>query len=73
MRVQFPSSTLGGEYPMAMPKKWMEVAGDLLDLASDTFSNHGCNDWVWPQDWTPEERRELVEAVVSENVGRPPD
>ena len=53
-----------------MIAKWAELAGELLDVASREFSNHGCNDWQWPPGWTTAQRRELVSAMVSDNTGR---
>lgn len=47
-----------------IPPKWLELAGDLLDRASEEFANHGCNDWVYPPEhWTLDERREFAKAV----------
>lgn len=56
-----------------MNPKWNAVAGLLLDLAADTFSNHGCNDWKWPKLWTRDDRLKLVIAMVCENVRRTSD
>lgn len=41
----------------------------LLDLASDEFSNHGCNDIdeEWFKDWTKEEKYELMESYYKQN------
>lgn len=50
-----------------MNAKWMKLAGDLLDKAADEFTNHGCNDWWFPADWTIEDRRELVKAMYEQN------
>ncbi len=38
-----------------MPPAYLKLAADLLRLASDEFSNHGCNDMELP-DWTQDER-----------------
>ena len=32
------------------------LLGQMLDEYSERLSNDGCNDWEWPEDWTPEER-----------------
>jgi hypothetical protein len=50
-----------------MNEKWLKLAGDLLEKASEEFSNHGCNDWKFPGDWSLEEKRELVKAMHEEN------
>ena len=50
-----------------MNPKWLAVAAEMLELASDEFSNHGCNDWDFPDDWTIDERRELVRAIYQDN------
>lgn len=31
-----------------MTKQEMQIASNLLEIASDTFSNHGCNDFELP-------------------------
>lgn len=41
---------------MSVPAKWLSVAADMLEMAADKFSNHGCNDWNWPADWTEDEK-----------------
>lgn len=48
--------------------KWQKLAGEMLELASEQFSNHGCNDWEWPDDWTPEERHNLAIEMVAHNI-----
>lgn len=52
-------------------KRWLALAGQLLSAAAEDFSNHGCNDWKWPADWTSDKRRELATAMVEANIGRP--
>ena len=52
---------------MNIPPKWLALAGDLLDMASDKFANHGCNDYHLPDDWSDEERRELMLAMEVAN------
>ena len=47
--------------------KQLRVAADLLKRASDVFSNHGCNDWNYPEDWTLEDKRKLVQAMHEDN------
>lgn len=50
-----------------MNPKWLKLAGQLLELASDKFSNHGCNDWEWPEGWSVEDRREFARAIAEED------
>ena len=45
----------------------MKLAGELLELASDQFSNHGCNDFELPSDWTEEEKLEFTTAMKKWN------
>lgn len=52
-----------------MNPKWLKLAGSLLELASREFSNHGCNDWKWPEDWNRADRWAFAEAMVRDNVG----
>jgi hypothetical protein len=56
-----------------MNGKWLVLAGELLETASGQFSNHGCNDWTWPADWTKAERVEFATAMVCDNVKRARD
>jgi hypothetical protein len=50
-----------------MNAKWMRLAGEMLDVAKDEFSNHVCNDWDFPDDWTHEEKVEFVKAMHDDN------
>lgn len=43
----------------------------LRDYASE-LSNHGCNDWEWPADWTPEHRAQFWVDYHAFN-GSPPE
>ena len=52
---------------------WKRLAADMLDMAGDTYSNHGCNDWKWPKGWSLEERRALVVALHEDNLKKPFD
>lgn len=54
-----------------MNPKWLHLAGELLDNAAGRYSNDGCNDWGWPEDWSEEERREFAIAVAEDNLGKP--
>ncbi len=55
-----------------MNPKWQRLAGELLETASGQFSNNGCNDWKWPEDWTQAERLAFTEAMVRDNVRKKP-
>ena len=45
----------------------LRLVSMLLEMASQEFSNHGCNDFKWP-DWFPEsERVILVRDMAVEN------
>lgn len=48
----------------------LETAGRLLEMASDSYSNHGCNDFYLPD--TPE-NRELLRAAQLEAYGEEVD
>ena len=50
-----------------MNAKWRQLAGELLIEVSKEFANHGCNDFTWPDTWTPEERHHLVLAMMIDN------
>jgi hypothetical protein len=39
--------------------KMRRLAGELLSMAAEEFSNHGCNDFERPDYFTPEEWRQL--------------
>lgn len=43
-----------------MTPKEMHLAATLLQLAGEHYSNHGCNDWDFPADWTMDEQRAFV-------------
>ena len=49
---------------MQLDKNTCAILAELLEMASDEFSNHGCNDWELPN--TPENRA-LVERAEREN------
>lgn len=34
----------------------LHLTAELLRGASDMYSNHGCNDWKWPADWSQVDR-----------------
>lgn len=53
---------------LELKAKLLAIAASLLDDAADEFSNHGCNDWKWPNDITPEERHEAARMIVASNV-----
>jgi len=52
-----------------MNAKEKRLAAEMLELASDEFSNHGCNDvddTLW-EDWTLEERKRFVKEFHDYN------
>ena len=53
-----------------MKEKWLKLAGEFLDRAADDLSNHNCNDWKWPTDWSHEECKELAIAMTIDNCGK---
>ncbi len=57
-----------------MTTKEKQLASDMLELASEQFSNHGCND-VEPEiydGWSLEERRQFIKEYREWN-GDPND
>lgn len=50
-----------------MKAHWLKLAGELLEEAADTYSNHTCNDWDWPEGWTDDQKREIVKAMHEDN------
>ena len=52
--------------------KWLKLTGELLKVASYEFSDHICNDWNFPEDWSNEEKIEFVKAMYEDN-GNPED
>lgn len=44
-----------------------QLIAELLEMASDKFSNHGCNDFVLTDFVTPEIARELAIAMEEAN------
>lgn len=50
-----------------MTAKQLKLAGEMLALAADQFSNHGCNDWEWPETWTQDERDAFAKAYHEYN------
>jgi hypothetical protein len=55
-----------------MNQKEKKVAAELLRTASEQFSNHGCNDWNYPKDWTEDEKLQFVREYHEWN-GDPED
>lgn len=52
-----------------MTKKEKKLIADLLRMASDSFSNNGCNDLpenIW-DGWTDEERKKLISVYYKAN------
>ena len=57
---------------MSTDAKRLRLAADLLALASAKFSNHGCNDYDLPADWTDTECSQLALTIEVWN-GSPED
>lgn len=45
-----------------MTKCEKHIASLMLSIAADSFSNHGCNDWDWPENIPQAEREAFVKA-----------
>lgn len=45
-----------------MNQKENALAAQMLEMASKSYSNHGCNDWDWPEDWSIKERQDFTKA-----------
>ncbi len=54
-----------------MNAKWLHLAGNLLEQASEEFANHGCNDWKWPKGWDESDKWELTETMMEDNLKKP--
>jgi hypothetical protein len=50
-----------------MTRKEKLLAASLLELASEEFSNHGCNDWEFPVGWSPAECHDFVRRYCDWN------
>lgn len=50
-----------------MPKRLLILAADLLRLASNEFSNHGCNDFKTPPDMTDEDLQAIADLLDMSN------
>jgi len=50
-----------------MDKRELELAAALLEMASDKFSNHGCNDYTLPESWTQQECDDFLLAARTWN------
>ncbi len=55
---------------MHINPKWLALAAEMLDLASEQLSANGCNDWQWPDDWTTVDRHRFALALVRDNNPR---
>ena len=55
-----------------MTKQEAALASDLLDRAADTYSNHGCNDYLIPN---TQENVDMLNQMEKWNVGhgQPPN
>lgn len=45
----------------------LRLAADLLDVAAERFSHHGCNDLKWPDYITAEDRLAMLDAFKAGN------
>lgn len=50
-----------------MTKRLLILTADLLRLASDEFSNHGCNDFKTPPDMTDEDLQDIADLLDMSN------
>lgn len=50
-----------------MTKRLLILAADLLQLASNEFSNHGCNDYKTPPDMTDEDLQDIADLLDMSN------
>lgn len=48
---------------MALTNDELELAEVLLELASDHFANHSCNDFVLPKRWPIEQCNAFTQAM----------
>lgn len=46
-----------------LTKQEIEIAATLLDMASEQFSNHGCNDFEFPESWTQQQCDDFTLAM----------
>lgn len=47
----------------------LKLAAELLDMAAETFSNHGCNDFKMTGRFTEAERAEIAALLNHANYG----
>ena len=50
-----------------MKPQWLRLAADMLEMASEEFGTHGCNDWSFPDSWTPADKEDFVKAMHENN------
>lgn len=50
-----------------MTKNEKRLAAELLRMAADEFSNHGCNDYEFPAWFKPLEQNELMAEYEARN------
>ena len=51
----------------SLTKRELELAAILLEMASDRFSDFGCNDLNFPESWTQDECDEFTLAMQTWN------
>lgn len=49
--------------------KFLRLAAELLNMASDKFGNHGCNDFKMTGRFTDEERADLADLMNRQSLG----
>ena len=49
---------------------FLKLAAELLDMASDVFGNHGCNDFKMSGRFTDEERAAIADLMNCQNLGK---
>ncbi len=50
-----------------MTPKQRALAAALLDQYSDDLGNRSCNDWDFPENWTPEEVADFCKGAEEQN------
>lgn len=48
-------------------RRMLLLAAEFLEDLSERMGNAGCNDWRWPADFTPEQRKALSKACAEFN------
>lgn len=56
-----------------MTAKQKMLAAKFLQEAAERYGNDGCNDWDWPENWTPQERAEFAKGLAEHESMDPVD